>query len=178
MVKKETTTWAIFLDKYIQIEPDKMIREKERAKKVASGGECFVLLEEGIMEKTARNIMKKYFPEFSSPSTKEIQSDFPRDSYEAMVICVDRMCESMVRHLPQTFKTPEDAFKLFQKAAFGKGNWLPLARAIEKTWGIGSFKNFAEIMIFCDYFYSHMGGQPWDYAREAINNFITGKIKQ
>lgn len=102
--------------------------------KVAVKAEGMVLgfdkFSEGVVEITSQRIVEKYFP-----SPLGISRSSSHDRY---VELIDKICKR-VSDINPRYGSPENVYRLFEQAEFGNGRLLPLARAIESTYGKGSF---------------------------------------
>ncbi|MDP3998282.1 MAG: hypothetical protein Q8P89_01540 [bacterium] len=105
-----------------------------------SGGEASVLfvgLNDGVIHKTAQKIYEHH-----------LSSKYPNLRYQTQMSweigMVDALCAIISSANQQKYPAPKDVFRVFQKATFGKGQALELARLIEKTYGKDGFKKLGE----------------------------------
>lgn len=94
----------------------------------------FDQLNEGVIDKTAEQIIAENL------SLKEYKGNI---GYKELIEIVDAFCEVMagVNH-----KQPEEIWRIFQQATFGKGRALELFRLIEKTYGKGGSRKLGVLL--------------------------------
>jgi hypothetical protein len=96
------------------------------------GLKAFSKISEAVVERTTLRIIAKHLP-------KVLIVYNQCEKYNAYIGFVESICNYIAQNNPCDYKDSEDVYKLFEQAQFGRGKALPLARAIEKTYGEGSF---------------------------------------
>ncbi len=142
----------------------------------------FIALSDGILTETSNEIFKRNFPDMQYDywrSTLELEAFGQFGPNEDVVESfANPICWVISQKLKESFASPKKAFTLFQKAAFGDGNCLPLAHILEKIGGKDSFKKFHEIMVFYDYTSITKGGSSLFLFRNSMEEeFLTSLHK-
>jgi hypothetical protein len=83
------------------------------------------------------------FSRFTRPSAEKANLWSPMANYQDFKIDFSHILIDILQKNPQSFKTKEDVFNVFAKAYF-TGKRLELAKAIEKTYGKGSFRELGK----------------------------------
>ncbi|EKD90167.1 MAG: hypothetical protein ACD_32C00003G0005 [uncultured bacterium] len=104
-----------------------------KARQTDGGHEAhFEFLNNSILEKTRQEILRKEFP-----------SLFPEDS-EHPEEELEIFCQVVSITNKEKYPTPEDVFKVCQKAVFGRGRLLELGRLVKITYGKGGLRALDE----------------------------------
>lgn len=120
----------------------------DRGAERRSGLEVTVDIDKKDVE-TGREI---FFSELNEAVIAELQVRFTKKNWPGLFECPYKEERVVLRALikeiykknRKDFKSEEDIFKLFANATIG-GQLLPLARAIEKTYGQGSFRYLGDL---------------------------------
>lgn len=129
----------------------------------------FGALDEAIIELNAMFLFKSDFKDVALPYDDFIST--PLRS-ELAVQFLALMCEKISAAFPDRYPYGSHSFNLFQQATFGHGNWLPLARIIQKAWGNDGLNKFKHLMIVLDHDYHMEEGTVAPDLEFALETFL------
>ena len=121
----------------------------------------FQKISEAIVEKTSHRILANNFEWYKGFGSGS--------SYYSYIEIVDLICKRVAEVNPQ-YGAADDVYRLFEAAEFGNGRFLPLARAVESTYGKGSFANIMTAVESLPQWNEHK-----DYKYKAFYPVLEGK---